>query len=789
MIGRLLGRYRIVSLLGTGGMGEVYRARDTQLDRDVAVKILPEGLERDPEALRRFEREAKAVAALSHPNILAIHDIGSADGVHYAVMELLEGETLRAHLARGRIPWRRALEIGVEIGEGLAAAHAKGIVHRDLKPENVMLTREARVKILDFGLARVSAPVTADDDTVRDDAEGRTRTGVVMGTVGYMSPEQARGETVDARSDLFSFGCMLCEMLTGVRPFARASSAESIAALLHEEPAGLERADPDIPEEAARVLRHCLEKEPSERFQSVRDLVFDLKSLLGEPVSERARRGRSRSRPRVPWAAIASGSGIALLVAAGALFVSLRHGRAIDSLAVLPLSNPGGDADTEYLSDGITESLIDNLSQLPALRVMARSTVFSFKGQRVDPRAVGRRLNVRAVLSGRVVVRGGMLSILAELVNVADGSQLWGHRYEQPLHDILELQTDIARQIADQLRVALTGKQRERLSRKYTQNPEAYLLYARGRYQMANSWSEDGFHRGVGLLQQAIALDPAYALPHAGLATTYYEASSVVLPPETAMPLAKASAMNALRLDESLAEAHTALALEQAYYEWDWTSAKQHLQRAIAVNPNYSQAHLYYGILMIEVDGATEAGIKQIREAVRLDPLTPSTSMWLAIPYYLDRRYDEAVREIQKLTQTQPDFYLGRSILGNIYEYQGKLKEAIAEYQRARELNPRQPYTLGYLGHAYGLAGDREKALAALREMDADAGSGTYVDPVARATLLAGLGDKGRTLDALEDALAKRSENLAHWKDAPTFDLVRAEPRFRAILRRMNLER
>jgi len=562
MVGRELGRYQMLSLLGAGGMGEVYRAKDTRLGREVAVKILPPHLADDPEALSRFEREARAVAALSHPNILAIHDFGTEHGVSYAVMELLEGETLGARLKRSALEWREAVEIGIAVTEGLQAAHAKGIIHRDLKPENIFLTTEGRVKILDFGIARVKRQVSVEAPSWSTVAE-TTQPGTVRGTVVYMSPEQVRGEVVEAPSDLFSFGSVCYEMLTGEQLFARESTAETMAAILRDDPPALAGSGRAIPEELERLIRDCLEKGQAERYQTARELLTDLKQLKQrlelQADSASVMSGRTARPSRRP-----------------------RSGKAINSLAVLPLANASADAQAEYLSDGITESLINSLSHLPQLRVMARSTVFRYKGQAVDPQEVGRQLQVQAVLLGRVLPLGDQLVIKTELVDVADGSQLWGEQYHRRLSDIFAVQEEIAQEISEKLRLKLRGEEQRRLTKRYTENTEAYRHYLKGRYHW-NKRTEEGMRKGIEYFRQALEEDPTYALAYAGLADCYQSLSNYnFLSPKEAMPRARAAIMKALEIDETLAEAHTSLAYLRTMYDWDWLGARRNLSAPLS---------------------------------------------------------------------------------------------------------------------------------------------------------------------------------------------------------------
>jgi len=560
-----LGPYEIVSPLGAGGMGEVYRARDSRLGREVAIKVLPEHLAGNPRALARFEREARAVAALSHPNILAIHDFGAQEGVVYAVTELLEGETLRARLERSPLGWRKAVEVGVALADGLAAAHAKDITHRDLKPENIFLTSDGRVKILDFGLAR-AGPATPDD---------QTEPGTVLGTVGYMSPEQVRGEPADARSDIFALGCVLYEMVAGQRAFRRPTAPETMTAILNDDPAPVGR---EVPPELDRVIAHCLEKSPPQRFQSAHDVAFALRAMREPAVA--------MPRPR-RWVIRAV---LALLPVAGFFYWLNRPAGAIDSLAVLPFVNAVGDPNAEYLSDGITENLINTLSQLPQLRVTARTLAFRYKGPQVDPQKAGRDLHVRAVLTGRVMERDGALNVQADLVNVDDGSQLWGRQYSRKFSDILTLQEEIAREVSEKLHLKPTVEQQKRLAKRSTENVEAYQLYLKGRYYW-NRRTEQTLKRSVEYFQQAIDRDPGYALAYAGLADCYsvYSVYQVESPRESG-PKAKAAATKALEIDDTVSEAHASLAYTKMHYERDWAGAEREFLRSNRTRPELSDS-------------------------------------------------------------------------------------------------------------------------------------------------------------------------------------------------------
>ncbi len=783
MNGRTLGHYRIASLLGAGGMGEVYRARDTRLDRDVAVKILPEHLAQDAEALRRFEREAKAVAALSHPNITAIFDFGTEAGVSYAVMELLEGETLRARLQRGALPWREAVELASAIADGLAAAHAKGIIHRDLKPENIFLTASGGVKILDFGIARVKHVVTAEAETLA--SFQTTKPGVVLGTLGYMSPEQVRGKEADAPSDIFSLGCVLYEMVSGQRAFTGETGAEVIAAILKEEPPALTGAGTlrQLPVELAQIIGHCLEKRPVQRYQSARELSPDLRALLdgGGSLIFSSRQARKPLRPGI-WLGTAL---VVLLLGAAVWLYWGRQVQAFDSLAVLPLVNASGDAETEYLSDGITEALINSLSQFPQLkRVIARSTVASYKNKEIDPRKVGQELNVRAVLTGKMIQRGNDLIIVAELVNTTDGARLWGDQYQRKLAELMTIQAEIAKQITDNLRLRLTGEEQQRLTKRYTDNPEAYQLYLKGRYY-SNQLTIEGCKKGIELMHQAIDLDPTNALAYAGLADAYADASSVCLPANEALPHVKAAAEKALKLDDTLVEAHTMLAVIKANFEWNWAEAEKEFKRTIELRPSYARAHQAYGLFLM-MQGRTDEAIAEMTRAHDLDPLTNSLSASLGWFYYLARRYDEALARSQQLIKLVPGLAVAHYNLGMIYEQQGKHEEAIAAFNQAQLLDPGNQAISALLCHAYASAGRKDQAQRLLADLIQQSNKGN-LDPVGVGTIYAALGDRDQAFVWLEKSYQIREDNLLFLKVDPKFDSLRLDPRYAELLQRLNL--
>ena len=578
--GTRLGPFEILAPLGAGGMGEVYRARDTRLGREVAVKVLPERLAGDPNALSRFEREARAVAALSHPNILAIHDFGEERGVRYAVTELLEGQTLRERLVRERLSWRKAAEIGIAVADGLSAAHMRSIVHRDLKPENIFLTSGGQVKILDFGLARVDA-ASPEQATAAPTESVATEAGTVLGTLGYMSPEQVSGKSADARSDIFSFGCVLYEMLTGRRAFGGESPGQTMAAILRDQPEEVTAAGASVPDGVNRIVRRCLEKGPGERFQSAGDLSFALKESVGS--------GISTSAPRRPPLSRRTGlllAGAAVVLAA--LVLTFRYlGRGagpgrIESLAVLPLTNLSGDPQQEYFADGMTEELITALAKVSALRVTSRTTAMRYKGSTKSLPEIAKELGVDAIVEGSVTRSGSQVKITAQLIDASRDRHLWADTFQRDLRDVLALQGEVARAVAGEIGVRLTPEERLRLTEKKTVNPEAYEAYLKGNDHLFRRTAADA-RKSIEYFQQAVEKQPDYALAYAGMAEAYETAAGSAqgaLSPREAFPRAKAAAMRAVELDPTLGEPHVSLAWSSFVFDRDWTTAENQFQRA-----------------------------------------------------------------------------------------------------------------------------------------------------------------------------------------------------------------
>ena len=752
--GTRLGPYEILGPLGAGGMGEVYRARDSRLHREVAVKVLPEKVRESPEAHARFEREARAVAALSHPGVLTLFDVGSEGPVTYAVTELLEGETLRVRLANGSLSWQKAVEVGAAVADALAAAHQRGIVHRDLKPENIFLTSDGRVKILDFGLARFAAPFSDAVQTATPTAAATSHTepGTVMGTVGYMSPEQVRGQDADARSDIFAFGCVLYELVTGRRAFAGATGAETLAAILRDEPEDPRDSGRQVPVGLCRTIGHCLEKDPNERFQSARDLVFDLRS-----VSTASAGSKTSSGGRRP----------------------------IDSVAVLPFTNQSGDPDAEYLSDGIADSILQALSRLPGLRVLARTTLSRYRRREVDPQAVGRELDVRALLSGRVFHRAEALIVKCELVDTRDGSLLWGENYNRKFSDILAIEEEISREISETLRLKITGEEAARLTRRATESAEAHRLYLRGNFFL-NKRSSEGLHRAIEHFHEALEEDPVYALPYAGIAEAYDMLGFYThLAPADAFPRAKAAATKALELDPKLAEARAALGAARFYHDRNWADADAEGCTALAEQPRYGTAHQFRAILLASL-GRAEECLEELDRAEECDPLSLPIKTQTGWGRFLLRRYDEAIAKLEAGIEFDPTFVPLHHVAALCHLYRGLPDRAIVAGKRAVELSGRGTFYVSTLGLVYAVAGDRPRAEAILSELDETARR-QYVSPYQIAVIHVALGELERGFEWLETAFRQQDWQLVLLRIDPRLDPLRADPRFSGLLTRAGL--
>jgi serine/threonine-protein kinase len=787
MIGHTLDRYRILEKIGVGGMGEVYRARDERLQRDVALKVLPPGTLNTPELRQRFRQEALTLSRLNHPHVATVHDFDTQGGVDFLVMEFVPGVSLADRLAQGALPEKETVKLLTQVALALGEAHEQGVVHRDLKPGNIMVTPKGQVKVLDFGLAKlVRRDIEISGELTSDISERN----IAGGTLPYMSPEQLCGDSVDTRTDIYSFGTVLYEMMTGQRPFRETQAAKMIDVILHQVPVPPRAVNTRLSAELERIALKCLEKAPENRYQSAVDLTVDLRRLEATasamsiphlPVR------RSPWRRTFVWSAPVV---LVFLVAALALNLGGLRDRIfppasthVESVAVLPLTTPAGNPEQEYFADGMTDALIAELANISALRVVSRTTIMRYKGSTKSVPEIARELKVDAVLEASALESGGRVRISARLIRATSESNIWNNSYERDLRDVLDLQREVAAAVAREIRVAITPREAARLARSSPVNPAAYVAYIKGRFFLNKRTRED-LSRAIEHFQLAIAKDPSYAPAYVGLSDAYIVAGGgAYISPERARPLAEAAAKRALELDESSAEAHVSLATVR-FMNYEWAEAEQEFRRALALNPNYATAHHWYALYLAALGRNAEA-IEHARRAQELDPLSLVITANAGWCYFFARQYDLTIEQSLRALDLDPSFDSAYAYMGFAFVEKGMATEALAAFRKAQELSGGSGYD-SELAYAHAVFGQKKEALRMLAEFQARAGR----QPLSAydvAMVYAGLGDKQKALTWLEKSYANREARLVNVKAHPCFASLHTDPRFTDLLRHIGI--
>ncbi len=798
LAGRTLSHYTIHDEISRGGMGIVYRAVDTKLNREVAFKVLPPELVANADRRRRFVQEAQAAAALEHPHIAVIYEVDEAEDVTFIAMELIRGEKLSDILERERLSVARALDLGIEVAEGLGRAHEKSVIHRDLKPANVMLTQDGHAKIIDFGLAKLVEPLAGADTEAETALRNRTDPGLIVGTASYMSPEQARGSKLDHRSDIFALGVTLHEMLAGALPFKGKSRVETLSAILNAPAPPLDlSAAGEASVELSRIVAKCLAKDPEDRYQGMRDLVVDLRAArrkLEFSSTPAALPMLAAARPASRRKLLALAAAGLFLFAAGLAWTfagrsktGAAGARRVESLAVLPLDNLSRDPEQEYFADGMTEAIIADLGKIRALRVISRTSAMRYRGTKKSLPEIARELNVDAVVEGSVLKSGERVRITAQLIHAATDQHLWSESYEGDLKDVLALQAQVARAIASEIKVAVTPQEQARLAHRRSVDPAAHQLYLKGRY-FWNKRTAESLKAALALFEQAIQKDPSDPAARAGLADTYGLMgfwSYGVLPPREAMPKAKAAALEALQLDESLAEAHSSLGWVSFAYDWEFPKAEKHFRRAIELNPGYATAHYWYSTYLSSMGRHPEA-LAEAMKAVELDPLSLIINAVAGAQRYWAGRPELAIEQFRKVLEMDRGFPIARQFLGYSYIKLGRHREGVSELQSVAAEFPDTTLYTALLAEAHALAGQRPEALRVLEGLKAVAKK-RHVPSEQLALAYAGLGEKDEAFAWLDKAYEERSSLIVYLKVDPVFDPLRSDRRLAELAKRIGL--